>query len=75
MAAHVIETLSFDIGFATDAEARDQHGRIGDFARGGLLAAIDAVFDEFASGDEVIRLDRLEVDVGGEATTRLDSRK
>ncbi|HEY0435657.1 MAG TPA: contractile injection system tape measure protein, partial [Phenylobacterium sp.] len=69
MSAHVIENLSFEFAFASGAQARDLHGRVGDFARDRLLPVIDKVFDEFSEAGEVVRLDHLEVLVGGDLWT------
>ncbi len=62
--AHVIESLSFEIEFSSEADARAQHMRFGDFAATRGAAVIGEVFDEFVGADETVRLDRLEVDLG-----------
>ena len=63
-AAHVIETLSFEVGFAREADAQALHTRYGDFAAGRGLAVIREVFDEVSRPGEVLRLGTLEVDLG-----------
>lgn len=62
--AHVIETLSFEVGFASEADAQALHSRYGDFAAGRALAVIREVFDEVSGPGEVLQLDTLEVDLG-----------
>jgi len=62
--AHVIESLSFEVDFASETDAHALHDRYGDFAAGRGLTVIREVFDEFSAADEVLRLDTLEVDLG-----------
>ena len=61
---HVVETLEWDIAFASEQEAFEWQGRVASLLRGKAVDVIAQVFDELGSGHEVLALDRLELDLG-----------
>lgn len=61
---HCIESAILQVDYASEELAFAQSGVIEDFARDGLLAAINDVFDEISDSDFVLRIDLLEVDLG-----------
>ena len=63
-ARHMVETLDFDIAYGSEAQARAQSQALGDFATGRAVTVIGEVFDEFADPQTVLRLDRLDIDLG-----------
>ncbi len=62
--AHVIDRLEFAVEFASEAQAFDAQPRLSAFLGRVATATIDSVFDEFSSADRILRLDRLEIDLG-----------
>ncbi len=63
--AHVIESLGFELEYASEERAFERQERLAGFARGRGLQVIADVFDEMSPpGGEVLRLDRLELDLG-----------
>lgn len=63
-AAHVVQDLEFEIDFESEAQAFDLQDRVGAFARGPALRILAEAFDEAGLGQDRLRLDRLEVDLG-----------
>lgn len=63
-ARHMVETLDFDIAYPSEAQARAQSQALGDFATGRAVTVIGEVFDEFADDQTMLRLDRLDIDLG-----------
>lgn len=61
---HVVETLEWDIAFASEHEAFEWQGRVASLLRGKAVDVIAQVFDELGGGHEVLALDRLELDLG-----------
>ncbi|HET7863357.1 MAG TPA: contractile injection system tape measure protein, partial [Burkholderiaceae bacterium] len=63
--AHVIESLGFELEYASEERMFERQERLAGFARGRGLQVIAEVFDEMSPpGGEVLRLDRLELDLG-----------
>ena len=62
--AHVIERLEFAVEFASEAQAFDAQPRLSAFLGRVATATIGSVFDEFSTADGILRLDRLEIDLG-----------
>jgi len=62
--AHIIEELCFDIEFASEDEAFDAQERLMRFAQGRAQRVITEVFDEAIEPDAILRLEKLEVDIG-----------
>jgi len=63
-AAHIVEDLCFEIEFASEDEAFEAQERVVRFAQGRAQEVIAEVFDEVIDDDVVLRLHKLEVDVG-----------
>lgn len=61
---HVVETLEWDLAFASRDEAFDWQSRLVSLARGPAVDAIHEVFEELGGGEEVLALDTLELDLG-----------
>ncbi len=61
---HVIEEVVFDISFSTEERAYLEQGGLGDFVSKSLLGEVGNVFDEYASDHEILRIERLEIDLG-----------
>lgn len=64
MREHVVETLEWQVGFASEEEAFEAQGRLASLLRGPALDAISEVFDEVGAGRELLALDTLEIDLG-----------
>lgn len=65
MAAHCVREFDFDIRFASEAAAFENHNRIGSFVSVRLLEIADEVFSEFSPSDgSVVSIDRLDLDLG-----------
>jgi hypothetical protein len=64
---HVIDSLELDVSLASQAQAFAAQGALQDFLRGRALEVIDDVFNECSRAGQVLRLDRLEVDLGAVA--------
>src|SRR5690349_3652321 len=62
--AHVIESLGFELEYTSEEQAFQRQERLAGFARGRGLQVIAEVFDEMSPPGEVLRLDRLELDLG-----------
>jgi hypothetical protein len=62
--AHIIEDLCFDIDFASEDEAFEAQERVMRFAQVRAQQVIAEVFDEAIEPDEILRLERLHVDIG-----------
>ncbi|MCF6258474.1 MAG: hypothetical protein L3K25_19635 [Gammaproteobacteria bacterium] len=61
---HFVEELFFDISFPTEDEAFSQQALLGEFVSDTLAGEVDAVFGDCSMVDSVLRIDRLEVDLG-----------
>ncbi|MCK9200416.1 MAG: contractile injection system tape measure protein [Gallionella sp.] len=61
---HIIEDAEFDISFDSMEIAREQEPGLADFIRERLLPLADEIFCELADGGTVVRIDRLELDLG-----------
>ncbi|MDZ7589256.1 MAG: contractile injection system tape measure protein [Rubrivivax sp.] len=61
---HVIDRLEFDVALHGEERAFEEQSRLQSFLRGPALRIIDEVFDAVSPPGEVLRLDRLEVDLG-----------
>ena len=72
--AHVIEELRFEVDFASEDAAFEAQERLMRFAQVRAQAVIAEVFDESIEPDVVLRLDRLEVDVGTVAVGDFEER-
>jgi hypothetical protein len=64
MREHVVETLQWDVAFASEEEAFDWQGRLASVIRGPALDAIAEVFDELGGAHGVLALDTLTIDLG-----------
>jgi hypothetical protein len=64
MASHCVDQLLFEVDFATDELAFDEHERTAAFARARLPRILDEVLEAHTHEAEVWRLDALEVDLG-----------
>jgi hypothetical protein len=63
--AHIIESLGFELEYVSDERTFERQERLAGFARGRGLQVIAEVFDEMSPpGGDVLRLDRLELDLG-----------
>jgi hypothetical protein len=69
--AHSVGKQRIDVRVAGEAQAHALLERVGALNRERLLPAIERVFDEFDRPGEVIRIDRLELDLGHIAEGRL----
>jgi hypothetical protein len=69
--AHAIGSQRIDVRVKGEAQAHALLERVGALNRERLLPAIERVFDEFDRPGEVIRIDRLDLDVGRIAEGRL----
>lgn len=64
-AAHVIRDLSYEVDFNSEAAAFEQQEELRDFVAGRLMAVADEVFSKLSKAEgQVIRIDRLEIDLG-----------
>lgn len=61
---HRIEEAVFEIVFDSKTEVLEQQTDLGAFARRCLLPVVEAVFDELSGDDEVMCIERLEIDLG-----------
>jgi len=61
---HVIEEVVFDISFPTEEQAFSEQTGLSDFVSKSLLGEVGSVFDEYANEHEILRIDRLEIDLG-----------
>jgi hypothetical protein len=64
LGAHLIEDLCFDVGFDSEPQAFDGQARLAAFAQGPALRIIDQLFDAAQADGEVLRMERLELDLG-----------
>ncbi|HZW23881.1 MAG TPA: contractile injection system tape measure protein [Gallionella sp.] len=75
---HIIDDVEFDISFDSMGSAREHEAGLPDFIRERLLPVADEIFCELADGDTVVRIDRLELDLGdirhGEFRDEMESR-
>lgn len=62
---HVVEEQRIDVAIARQERAFAVMERIGEINRARLLPLIERVFDEFDRPGEVIRIERVEIDLGG----------
>jgi hypothetical protein len=62
--AHLIEDLEFDLRFSTEERALQENTRLENYVKGSVMEAIEQVFDDSSMPGEVVRLERLEVDLG-----------
>lgn len=62
--AHCIESLQFEVDFASAEEAFEEQDRIAAFARTRAPRIIDEVFDQFSHAGRVWRFESLEIDLG-----------
>ena len=74
MGAHVVEALCFEIDFGSEEEAFEAQERLMRFAQGRAQQVISDVFDDAVAPDVVLRLDKLEVDVGTIAAVDFEER-
>ena len=74
MGAHVVEALCFEIDFGSEEEAFEAQERLMRFAQGRAQQVISDVFDDAVASDVVLRLDKLEVDVGTIAAVDFEDR-
>lgn len=70
--AHVVGTHQIHVRVSGEAQAHALLERVGALNRERLLPAIERVFDEFDRPCDVIRIDRLDLDLGRIAEGRLD---
>lgn len=63
-ATHVVQDLEFEVDFESEEQAFALQDRVGAFARGSVLRILAEAFDEAGLGQDRLRLDRLEVDLG-----------
>ncbi|VAW84507.1 hypothetical protein MNBD_GAMMA17-2215, partial [hydrothermal vent metagenome] len=61
---HAIEEVVFDISFSAEEQAFSEQAGLGDFVSKSLLGEVENVFDEYANEHEILRIDRLEIDLG-----------
>lgn len=61
---HCIESAILEVDYASEQLAFSQQGAFEAFARGRLLAIVDEIFDELSDSDTVVRIDKLEIDLG-----------
>ncbi|MBC7603285.1 MAG: hypothetical protein H7255_11590 [Ramlibacter sp.] len=61
---HVVETLEWDVAFASEHEAFDWQSRLASLIRGPAVDVISEVFDELGGASAVLTLDTLEIDLG-----------
>ncbi|HEX7645096.1 MAG TPA: contractile injection system tape measure protein [Burkholderiaceae bacterium] len=62
--SHVIEEATFDVSFDTADTARRQEALLPAFIRDRLLPLADGIFCDFSGEDTILKLDRLELDLG-----------
>src|SRR5579862_417690 len=63
--AHFIREFDFDITFASEEEAFEQHNRLGSFVTDRLTQIADEVFMKLSPTDgSVVSIDRLNIDLG-----------
>jgi Contractile injection system tape measure protein len=72
--SHVIEEQCIEVNVAQEDRAFAVMERIGELNRARLLALIDRIFDEFDRPGEVIRIDRLDLDLGRLAEAEIDGK-
>ncbi|MCF6324585.1 MAG: hypothetical protein L3J89_09730 [Gammaproteobacteria bacterium] len=61
---HAIEEVIFDISFSAEDQAFSEQAGLGDFVSKSLLGEVENVFDEYANEHEILRIERLEIDLG-----------
>ncbi|HEX8956616.1 MAG TPA: contractile injection system tape measure protein, partial [Burkholderiaceae bacterium] len=62
--SHVIEEATFDVSFDTADKARQQEALLPAFIRDRLLPLADDIFCGLSGEDTILKLDRLELDLG-----------
>jgi hypothetical protein len=62
--AHLIEDLEFDLRFSSEKRAFEENTRLESCVIGPAMAAIEQAFDDCTMPGEIVRLGRLEVDLG-----------
>ncbi|MGA2889706.1 MAG: contractile injection system tape measure protein [Terracidiphilus sp.] len=62
---HFVRDFGFDIAFASESEAFEQHARLGSFVSERLVAVAEEVFRRLDPVDgSVLRIDEMEIDLG-----------
>lgn len=69
---HAVGEQRIEVRVAREAQAHDLLDRLSTLNRARLLPAIERVFDEFDRPGEVVRVERLDLDLGRIAQARLD---
>jgi len=70
---HIILRQIFELEFPPGVNGFSLQQEIGRIVREKLLPAIEALFDRFAAADELIRIDKLELDIGRVSPTDLET--
>jgi hypothetical protein len=61
---HCIESAVLQISYSSEELALSQHSQLESFAKSEMLAIVDEAFNELSGPDEVLGIDRLEIDLG-----------
>jgi hypothetical protein len=61
---HVVESLHFEFAFGDETEAFELQDRISRFASERAAGVIEQVFDEVGGGEDLLRLQLVELDLG-----------
>ena len=61
---HIIEAVELDISFPSEDAAFAEQAGLGEFISQRLLREVENVFDGCANDDDVLRIERLEIDLG-----------
>ncbi|WP_447985977.1 contractile injection system tape measure protein [Nitrospira sp. Nam74] len=61
---HIIEHAVIDMTFSSEDLAFEQQAMMSDYVQRRLMPVVDEVFTEYGPVDKVLRLDRLEIDLG-----------
>lgn len=70
---HIILRQIFELDFPPGVDGFSLQQEIAQIVREKLLPRIEALFDRFAAADELIRIDKLELDIGRIAPTELET--
>jgi|GEM_PF-5990069 len=65
---HRIEEMIVDLSFSTARLARCEKDKLADWLSDELLPALDRLFSHYVPGDQILRLDQLEFDLGNVAS-------
>jgi Contractile injection system tape measure protein len=69
---HIIRRQIVEIEVPSVESSWDIQNRISNLSNYGLLQVLESVFDAMAGPDEILRIDRLEIDLGNVPTNRME---